>query len=556
MHLALRRHAAASVLACAVTAPLAAQAPDLIVTNARVHTVDDKHPTAEAFAVAKGRITFVGTTAAALKLKGPSTRIVDARGQAVIPGITDAHVHLTSLGSALHAVDLTGSTSLDDAVQRVAARAKAVPGSGWLTGHGWDQNHWPDKRFPDKSALDKVVGDRPVVLRRIDGHAIYVNSKALSAAGVTAATKDPAGGRIERDAKGNPTGVFVDGAMDLIGRVIPRPTAAEVRAETRDAIAEANKWGLTSVHDAGVSPDELRVFEAMAKAGEFNLRNYVMIANGAWLDSILKIGPRNDLYDGRLWVRSIKIVGDGAMGSRGAALLEPYTDDPKNRGLLIADEALIRTVSVKALKAGFQVNTHAIGDRSNRVVLDAYEKAFAEVPGKDHRFRVEHAQILDMAEVPRFALLKVIPSMQASHATSDMPWVGQRLGDARLSGAYAWRQLLKSGVIIPNGTDFPVEQVSPFITFHSSITRQDAQNMPAGGWRAAEKMTREETLKSMTIWPAMAAFQEKELGSITIGKRADFVILDQDLMTVAPEKILATTVVATYLGGRAVYEKK
>jgi predicted amidohydrolase YtcJ len=552
----LRRAVAATIVTSLLAVPLAAQAPDLIVTNAKVHTVDEKAPSAEAFAVTKGRITFVGTTAAALKMKGASSKVVDAKGQTIIPGIIDAHAHLSSLAQALRVVDLTGAKSLDEVLARVAARAKATPGTSWIQGHGWDQNTWPEKKFPTKAALDAVVGDRPVVLQRVDGHAIYANSKALAAAGVTAKTKDVAGGRIERDAKGEPTGVFVDNAMELIGRVVPQPTKEEFRAAITNAIANANSWGLTGVHDAGVSAQEIAAYEAMAKAGAYNLRNYIMIASGSSLDSLLKVGPRSDLYDGRLWIRSIKVLGDGAMGSRGAALLEPYSDDPKNRGLLIKSEDEIKAIAVKALKAGFQVNTHEIGDRGNRTALDAYEKAFAEVPTKDHRFRIEHAQILDPAEIPRFAMLKVLPSMQSSHQTSDMNWVGNRLGEKRLAGAYAWRSLLKTGVIIPNGTDFPVEQVSPFITFHSAVTRQDAKNLPAGGWRAQEKMTRDEALKSITIWAAHAGFQEKDLGSISVGKRADFVILDQDIMTAPNEKLLDTKVVATYLGGRAVYEKK
>ncbi len=552
----VRRVVTAAFVTCAGPVVLAAQAPELVVTNARVHTVDEKTPTAEAFAIAKGRISFVGSTAAALKLKGAGTQVMDAKGRDIIPGIIDAHAHLSSLAQALRVVDLTGATSLAEVLKRVAARSKATPGSSWLEGHGWDQNTWPEKKFPNKAALDAVVGDRPVVLQRVDGHAIFANSKALAAAGVTAATKDVAGGRIERDAKGEPTGVFVDNAMGLVTRMVPKPTPAEFRASITNAIANVNAWGLTGVHDAGVGPAEIAAYESMAKAGEFNLRNYIMIMNGPALDSLLTIGPRSGLHDGRLWIRAIKVLGDGAMGSRGAALLEPYADDAKNRGLLIVDQNAIYTVAAKALKAGFQVNTHEIGDRGNRTALDAYEKALGDVRGGDHRFRIEHAQILDPADIPRFAMLKVIPSMQTSHQTSDMYWVKDRLGDARLTGAYAWRSLLKTGVIIPNGTDFPVEQVNPFITFHSAVTRQDAKNWPAGGWRAQEKMTREEALKSMTIWAAYAGFQEKELGSITVGKRADFVILDQDLMTAPAEKLLDTKVLATYLGGRAVYERK
>lgn len=556
MRPAARRALVACAAAALPAAVLRAQAPDLIVTNAKVQTVDEKAPTAEAFAVTKGRFTYVGTAAGALKLKGPATKVVDAKGQAIIPGIIDAHGHLGGLAQALTVVDLNGTKTLDELVQRVAARAKADPGTGWLGGHGWDQNAWPDKKFPTKQALDAVVKDRPVILQRVDGHAIYVNSKALQLAGITAATKDVPGGRIERDAKGEPTGVFVDAAMGLVRKVVPEPTREEAIKATRAAIAFANSFGLTGVHDAGVDPRTIAMYEAMAKAGDFNLRNYVMVAYGPALDSVFKAGPRSALYDGRIWVRSVKIVADGAMGSRGAALLEPYSDDPKNTGLLIVPGDKIEGAAVAALKAGFQVNTHAIGDRGNRVVLDAYEKAFAQVKVADHRFRVEHAQILDPADIPRFSMLKVLPSMQSSHQTSDMYWVENRLGARRLAGAYAWRSLLKTGVIIPNGTDFPVEQVSPFITFHSAVTRQDAKNWPANGWRGDERMTRAEALKSITLWPAMAGFQEQELGSITVGKRADFVILDHDLMTTPAEQLLATKAVATYLGGTAVFERK
>ena len=536
-----------------------AQAPpraDLIVVHATVHTADDARPRAEAIAVRDGRVTYVGTSAGATALAGPATQVIDAKGRTVVPGLVDAHVHLAGLAQALRIVDLTGTKSYQELIDRVAARAKTAPKGTWVLGRGWDQNDWPGKQFPTHDLLTRAVPDHPVVLTRVDGHAVFANATAMELAGVTAGAKDPDGGRVERDAKGNPTGVFVDRAMGMVQRIVPNPTPAAWREMLVAAIAEINRWGLTGVHDAGVGPEMIGIYEQLAREGKFNLRDYVMVADGPGLDSLLKVGPRSGLSDGRLWIRSVKVVGDGAMGSRGAALLEPYSDDPKNRGLLISSLEHIRDVSVKALNAGFQVNTHAIGDRANRTALDAYAQAFAQVPGKDHRFRIEHAQIIDPVDIPRFAKLHVIPSMQASHQTSDMSWVESRLGPSRLAGAYAWRSLLKTGVIIPNGSDFPVEQVNPLISFHSAITRQNPKNLPAGGWRPQEKMTRDEALKGMTIWPARAAFQEAELGSLTVGKRADFVILDQDIMAVAPEKILDTQVVGTWLGGKQVYGRK
>ncbi|MBI2797574.1 MAG: amidohydrolase [Gemmatimonadetes bacterium] len=529
---------------------------ELIVVNAAIHTADDAKPRAQAMAVQGGRVTYVGSNEGARALASTATQVIDAKGRTVIPGMVDAHAHLAGLGQALHIVDLTGTTSYQQVVDRVAAKAKTVPRGTWVLGRGWDQNDWPGKKFPTHDLLTRAVPDHPVLLTRVDGHAVFANATAMELAGVTTSTRDPDGGRLERDGKGFPSGVFVDHAMNLVARIVPPPTPAQWREMVLAAIADANKWGLTGVHDAGQGPVIMGVYEQLAREGKYNLRNYVMISDGAALDSLLGVGPRSGLYDGRLWFRSVKLYMDGALGSRGAALLEPYSDDPKNKGLLLSTREHVRDVSVKALKAGFQVNTHAIGDRGNRVTLDAYEQAFVQVPGKDHRFRIEHAQIVSPADIPRFARLHVIPSMQASHQTSDMYWARDRLGEARLAGAYAWRSLLKTGVIVPNGSDFPVEQVNPLISFHSAVTRQDAKNWPAGGWRPEERMTRAEALKAMTLWPAMAAFQEAELGSLTVGKRADFVILDQDIMTVAPEKILDTHVIGTYLGGKAVYEKK
>ena len=530
------------------------QPADLVVLNAKVYTSDVNRPVAGAFAVRAGRIAFVGSSRGALALVGPRTERLDLAGRTVIPGMVDAHAHLLGLGQALRTVNLVGTRSYDEVIARVVERAKTARPGEWIRGRGWDQNDWADTRFPTHQALSRAVPNNPVYLTRVDGHAALVNAKALELAQVSAAIPDPTGGRFIRDSAGNPTGVLVDGAQGVVGRVIPGASRVELREQTLAAIAEANRWGLTGIHDAGVDADGIAVYEDLAREGKYDLRNYVMIrSNDSTLDAFMKRGRQIALYDGRLWIRSIKLVADGALGSRGAALLEPYSDDPGNTGLITTTPERIKSVAVRALRAGFQVNVHAIGDRANRIVLDQFEAAFKEVPVPDHRFRIEHAQILRYQDIPRFAELDVIPSMQGSHQTSDMYWVPNRLGWARSQGAYAWRSLLNTGVVIPNGSDFPVEAVNPLISFHSFFTRQDADNFPPGGWFPEQRTTRQEALWSITLWPAYAAFMENESGTITAGKYADFVVLDRDIMSVAPEEVLQTNVVLTVLGGRVVY---
>ena len=556
-------HIRTSLLSALLLPALAAAQPsrpapaDLIVTNARVYTADEAHPLAEAFAVRDGRIVFVGSKQEADVLRGANSRVLDAAGRTVIPGMVDAHGHFGGLAQTLRSVDLTGTHSYDEIVARVAEKAKTTPKGTWIEGRGWDQNAWGDTRFPTHEKLTAATPDNPVVLTRVDGHASLVNAAAMKIAGLTAATKDPSGGKVLRDAQGAPTGVLVDNAKEIVGSKVPAPTAAETREALKGAIDVMHRWGLVGVHDAGASKGLIDLYEQMAVSKELNLRLYVMIGDdSAALAHYFQVGPRSALYDGQLWVRAIKLYADGAMGSRGAALLEPYSDDPNNTGLLLSAPAHIREVAERALRAGFQVNTHAIGDRGNRVVLDAYEAALKAVPTADHRFRVEHAQILNYDDIPRFAKLGVIPSMQASHQTSDMYWIGKRLGPTRILGAYAWRSLINSGVVIPNGSDFPVESVNPLISFHAAIARQDANDWPAGGWLPEQRMTREEALRSMTLWPAYAAFQEKDMGSLSLGKFADFVVLDQDIMRVPAELVLKTQVIATYLGGKEVYRAK
>lgn len=536
-------------------APGAPPPADLIVTGARVYTVDPARPLAQAFAVRGGRVVFAGSRSEALTLRGPNTRVLDLPGRTVIPGMVDAHAHLSGLGQALKTVDLTGTTSYDEVIARVVERARTARPGEWVLGRGWNQNLWADTRFPTHDALTAAVPNNPVYLTRVDGHAGLANARAMTAANITAATADPEGGRLIRGAANVPSGVFVDRAMGLVTRAIPAQSDAQLTEAVLAAVAEANRWGLTGIHDAGVDARTIGIYETLAREGRYNLRNYVMIrADSATLERYFRTGPQSALHDGRIWLRAIKISADGALGSRGAALLEDYSDEAGNRGLNLVPPAYIERVAGRALESGFQLNVHAIGDRANREVLDAFASALRRVPRADHRFRIEHAQTLHRQDIPRFAELGVIPSMQGSHQSSDAAMAMNRLGWTRVQGAYAWRQLLNTGVIIPNGSDFPVERVNPLISFHSAVTRQDDNGWPAGGWFPAERMTREEALLSITYWPAVASFMEDVSGSLTPGKYADFVVLDQDIMSVAPERILDTKVLLTVIGGVTVYD--
>jgi predicted amidohydrolase YtcJ len=543
-------------------APLAAApgpAPDLIVRNARIYTVDPAMPRAEALAVRRGRILAVGTDRAVLARRAPGTVIVDAHGATLLPGLIDAHMHLEGVGQEARILDVFNTASYAELLARVERRATPFSSSirpgAWVIGRGWDQNRWPGQAFPTHERLDAVSGDHPVLLTRVDGHAVLANALAMQRAGITAATADPPGGKIERDANGAPTGVFIDNAKALVQRAVPAASDDEITSDIRWAVSRCVAAGITAVANPGIDRRTIERTEALARTGEFAIREYIMVSGDepdvAWA---LARGPLSAAYGGHLWVRGIKLYADGALGSRGAALLAPYSDDASATGLLVTDPKRIESVAERALRGGFQVATHAIGDRGNRIVLDAYQAAFTAVPSAtDPRFRVEHAQVLSPEDIPRFAALHVIPSMQTSHQTSDMGWAEQRLGSERIKGAYAWRSLLNTGVHIANGTDAPVERINPMITFHSAVTRQDAANQPPGGWYPDQRMTRIEALKSMTIWAAEANFQEHAIGSLAPGKYADFVILDRDIMTIAPEQILATRVKATYIDGKLAY---
>jgi predicted amidohydrolase YtcJ len=528
---------------------------DLVLTNGRVYTVDAARPMAQAVGLRDGRVVFVGSAAEAQTLIGAGTEVVDLEGQTVIPGMIDSHGHFPSLGSALQIVDLVGTRSYDQVVERVVARVSQTPAGQWIRGRGWDQNEWGDTQFPHHGALSSATPDHPVTLGRVDGHAIFVNARAMELAGIGRETPDPPGGRIVRDENGDATGVFVDRAMDLVDAVVPAETRDEMRRGLQLAQLELNRLGLTSIHDAGVDRSTIDLFEEMANAGQLTVRNYVMISPQD-LDHYTSLGPRMNVGgDHLLQVAAIKVSVDGALGSRGAALLEDYSDEPGNRGLVTVPADRLQPIVDRALETGFQVNVHAIGDAANRMVLDVFEAGLSQNPKPDHRFRIEHAQILHRHDVPRFAQLGVIPSMQAIHQASDMYWAETRLGWTRIQGAYAWRSLIDSGVIIAGGSDFPVESADPLLSFHAAVSRQDADNWPAGGWMPEQRMTRQEALQHLTIWGAQAAFMEDQVGSITLGKLGDLVVLSEDIMTVPAERILDTEVVMTIVGGRVVYRR-
>ena len=500
-------------------------------------------------------MVYVGSREGARALRGPRTKVLDLGDVTVVPGLIDSHLHFTPTGMALHEVELAHVTSFEEVVRKTVAFAQASR-DPWIIGDGWDQNLWPGKAFPAHDALSAAIPDRPVVLYRVDGHALLANAKAMALAGVTANTADPSGGRILRDEHGAPSGVFIDNAMGLITAKIPPPSHEQLVRASEAALKECHRWGLTAIGDPGIGQNVIAAYEELEHAGRYTVRNHAMLAGSddALTAHYLARGPRPFAGDGRLAIRAIKLYIDGALGSRGAALLAPYSDDPSNTGLLRTTQAHVQDVCERALRAGFQLCTHAIGDRGNRVVLDAYEAALRAAPAHDHRLRIEHAQILAPDDIPRFAKLGVIPAMQTTHQISDMPWAEARVGPERVKGAYAWRSLLDTGVTIANGTDAPVEAVDTRRTFHSAIARENEANQPPGGWYPRQRMTRDEALKSMTLWAARACFLERDAGSISVGKYADFAVLDRDWIRAAPETVMATRVLATYSSGKPVYE--
>ncbi|HEV2718993.1 MAG TPA: amidohydrolase [Thermoanaerobaculia bacterium] len=500
--------------------------------------------------VRDGKIVAVDSLAS-LRAAHPGAKVIDYGEATILPGLTDAHGHLYGLGLSLDTVPLVGA-SVEEVVARVKARAAhAAPGE-WILGRGWDQNRWPGKQFPAASTLDAAVPDHPVWLRRVDGHAGWANRAAMHAAGVTAATKDPEGGRVIRDASGNPTGVFVDAAMDLIDSKVPPPSFELRKRRILAAAQTIAKNGLTEIHDAGAEGATILAVRELIDEKRFPIRVYMMIGdNGPLLESWFKSGPLLD-YGGRLTVRSVKLYADGALGSRGAALLAPYSDDPGNVGLLVSKPEHLLDVTKRAKAAHFQVNTHAIGDRGVRNVLDAYEGAGVK---PEDRFRIEHYQVVAPSDFARTARDGIIASMQPTHATSDMPWAEARLGPERIKGAYAWRTVLNDHIRLPLGSDFPVEDVNPFFGIYSAVTRQDQKGNPPGGWFPNQRLTLAEAMRGFTLEAAYAAFEEGSRGTIEPGKLADFTVVEGDFFSTPASKLFKTKVKATIVGGQAVYEK-
>ncbi len=528
---------------------------DLILTGGTVLTLDPAAPEAAAIAVRDGLIAAVGDDATIREMAGPSTRRIALKGGFVVPGLIDAHGHVRSLGERLHSLDLRGVDSPDEVARRVAVRAAELPPGEWVTGGGWDQNLWPDKTFPDHALLTAAAPDRPVWLRRIDGHAGWANRAAMRDAGVTRDTRDPSGGSIRRNDRGEPTGVFIDNATDLIENALPRPDRERIKSWIVTALNRCAEVGLTEVHDAGISEEEAAAFRELADERRLPIRVYLMWSgmDGAPLDRLLSEPPLVNHRD-RLTLRAVKLMIDGAMGSRGAVFFEDYEDDPGNRGLFVMEPDEVERATTLALRRGYQVATHAIGDRGISLTLDAYERALRAAPAKDPRLRIEHLQCVREEDVPRLKRLGVIASMQPSHATSDMYWAERRVGERRGRGLYAWRWVLDAGVPIAAGSDFPVELARPLIGLHAAVARRDLKGWPEGGWHPDQRMTLQEALTAYTEGAAYAAFEETTKGRIAPGYWADLTVFSADLRAGAIEDIPRAGIVYTIVGGAIVHE--
>lgn len=549
------------VQGCAGTEGVADEAGSVsLLTAARIHTSDPSRPVAGAMAWdGEGRIVAVGA-AEDLRANWPQAEVLDLGDATVVPGLIDSHGHLMNLGFSLMRADLAGAASKDEVIRRLQAYARSLPEDTWILGRGWDQNLWPEREFPTAADLDEAFPDRPVWLARVDGHAGWANSEAmrraeaLDGAPELAGDWQPEGSRIVRE-DGVATGVFVgDGARGLIERAVPEQDEGLREQALERALEAAVAVGLTGVHDMGVSRADLALFRRFADEGRLPLR-IAAYANGdgeAFADLC-----SNGLYThdgGRLWMHGIKLFADGALGSRGAALNEDYSDDPGNQGLLAHEPDAYRDIVRRARDCGVQVTTHAIGDRGNRSVLDAYTEVLGDRIRGDHRWRIEHAQIVAVDDIPRFAYLDVIASMQPTHATSDMPWAGDRVGEERLAGAYAWRSFLDAGVRLALGSDFPVESVDPRLGLYAAVTRQDADGEPPGGWLPGQRLGAAEALHGFTAGSAYATRSEGETGRLAPGLRADFVVLADDPLQVSEQALGALPILSTWVDGQAVYE--
>jgi predicted amidohydrolase YtcJ len=547
--------ASALLLASAARAEGGRPQADLIVWGGPIYTADDAHPRVDAVAVRGGRIVWAGDRAGAEALKGPGSQVIDLRGAALYPGFTDAHAHLLGIGERELTLDLAGQPSIEAVKAKVKAWAAGMPAGAVLWGRGWIETHWPEHRFLTRQDLDAIAPDRPVLLVRADGHALVANTLALKRAGIGRNTAAPSGGAILKDASGEPTGMLVDAAMSLVGALVPQPSPEQKDRAYRAAFRVYASRGWTGLHNMSVDYDDAVLLEGYARQGELPLRVYNAVTpEGA--ERLIQGGPRS-AADGRVITRTLKFYMDGALGSRGAALFEPY-DDAATTGLIKMEHDRVLPVWEAALKRGVQVTTHAIGDRANHMALDWYAEAFKAVPPSERavaapRWRIEHAQILQLSDIPRFAKLGVIPSMQPSHAIGDLDFAPARLGEARLAGAYAWKSLIKAGSIIPGGTDAPVERGDPLIEFYAAVARKALDGHSGPDWHPEQAVDRATALKMFTAWPAYASFRENELGEIKPGERADLSVFSVDLMTAAEPDILKGRALMTVLDGKVAW---
>jgi hypothetical protein len=548
------------IFAALIPSTRAQEDVDLLLINGNVYTVNERAPHAEAIAVRKGRIVFAGSNEEAKKFH--DARVVDLAGKTVLPGLTDSHCHIFGIGERELTLNLEGANTLMDFLAKVAERSSKTEPDKWITGRGWIETFWKPPQFPTRQDLDKVAPHNPVFLTRADGHAAVANSAALAIAKIDKSTPNPFGGEILKDkATGEPTGMLLDNAMELVEKNIPKPTNAEREHALLTGINREIGLGWCEIQNAGSHKEEIELIKKVYGEGKAKIRFInCVFGPGEDAQNFLKEGATVDEFDHHFTQRTIKVIFDGALGSRGAALLKPYSDAPETSGYLTEKPEELRPMFEEALRRGLQVETHAIGDRTNRTILDLYEAAFKAVPPdqrkiREPRWRVEHAQIVDLADLPRFAKLGVIPSMQPSHAISDLFFAPARLGMDRLAGAYAWQSFLKSGAIICGGSDAPVERGEPMIEFYAAVARKSIKGESGPGWHPEQAVSREQALKMFTIWPAFAAFEENDKGSIQAGKLADFTVLSQDIMKIPAPEILKTQNEMTIIGGEIVYQR-
>lgn len=554
----MKLHTVAAVALLLGTTHAHAQTADLVLVNANVVTVDERLPKAQAVAIQGERILAVGTNAEVARAKGPRTRVIDLHGLTLVPGLVDGHLHFFRLGADRgRSLDLSEAKSEAEAAAQVRRLAARLQPGEWITGDGWHTGNWERQEWPSRRSLDEAAPNNPVFLGGMHSHASWANSKALEAAGITKSTAAPPGGQIFKDKDGEPSGVLLEDAQALLRSKVPE-RSEPLQESIKKSVLLALSYGFTGAHDMGTTREAIAAYRELIDKGELTFRiNAIprVVNAGTLLDELLAAGPLKGYGGHRLTVRGVKASIDGALGARGAALLAPYSDEPAAIGVIRIPYDQLYFIVEKSLKAGFNTALHAIGDRGNQMALDAVEQALRRVPTRDHRIRIEHAQIVRAQDLARFAPLGILASVQWIHCTLDMPWAEKRVGPERIRSGYAWRTLLESGARLVGGSDEGASTFSPFLGIHAAVTRQDAKGSPAGGWYPEQKLTRHEALKSYTLDPAYASFEEDVLGSITPGKLADLAVLSKDLLTVPPEEILKTEAVMTIVAGRVVFER-